>query len=213
VCLAFWGALRLSELHQLSPENINFETGDYTLKYTKGDKPRQGVLPLWLCARLWTWIKYNRPEVDGRTAAFNQGVAEARARLEVEASKKLKTGTASQRERYVHRELMLYIKHELASPLFGVKYQAIQKAIMRLPAHVRANVAPDSEEMKLLRDVVMSPHTLRHSFARHWLQNGGDIGRLSQLMGHGSVAITIDNYGRFNMKGVREEYQKITGGS
>jgi integrase len=115
VCLAFWGALRLSELHQLSPENINFETGDYTLKYTKGDKPRQGVLPLWLCARLWTWIKYNRPEVDGRTAAFNQGVAEARARLEVEASKKLKTGTASQRERYVHRELMLYIKHELAS--------------------------------------------------------------------------------------------------
>jgi integrase/recombinase XerD len=38
--------------------------------------------------------------------------------------------------------------------------------------------------------VRVSAHTCRHTFAVGWLQAGGDIYRLSRLMGHGSVAIT-----------------------
>jgi site-specific recombinase XerD len=39
-------------------------------------------------------------------------------------------------------------------------------------------------------DVLVSPHKLRHTFARTWLERGGDIYSLSRLLGHSSVKIT-----------------------
>jgi len=45
-------------------------------------------------------------------------------------------------------------------------------------------------ERTRIRDVRVSPHTFRHTFAVHYLLNGGDIYKLSRLMGHTSVKIT-----------------------
>jgi integrase/recombinase XerD len=58
-------------------------------------------------------------------------------------------------------------------------------------------------------DPALSPHDLRHTFASHYLAGGGDIFRLSKILGHSSVAVTekadahAADYGRvtFEMPG------------
>ena len=39
-----------------------------------------------------------------------------------------------------------------------------------------------------------NPHSFRHAFARDALKNGGDLSRVSRLLGHSSVAVTADYY-------------------
>jgi len=45
-------------------------------------------------------------------------------------------------------------------------------------------------------DVVF--HTLRHTFASHFLMNGGDLATLSELLDHASIQITKDRYGHLS---------------
>jgi integrase len=40
----------------------------------------------------------------------------------------------------------------------------------------------------------LTPHALRHTFGTRWLQAGGDIYKLSKILGHSSVAVTEAHY-------------------
>ena len=40
----------------------------------------------------------------------------------------------------------------------------------------------------------LTPHALRHTFGTRWLQAGGDIYKLSKILGHSSVAVTEQHY-------------------
>jgi integrase len=40
----------------------------------------------------------------------------------------------------------------------------------------------------------ITPHALRHTFGTRWLQAGGDIYKLSKILGHSSVAVTEAHY-------------------
>ena len=40
----------------------------------------------------------------------------------------------------------------------------------------------------------LTPHVLRHTFGTRWLQAGGDIYKLSKILGHSSVAVTEAHY-------------------
>lgn len=44
-----------------------------------------------------------------------------------------------------------------------------------------------------------NPHGFRHRFAVNYLDNGGDIASLSQLMGHSGIEITGDTYSRWSV--------------
>jgi len=186
VNMGFWGGLRLSELHSLGPANINLDTGAVQLLYTKNDKPREVFFPAPLCERIKFYVKHNRGDVEKWAADFDRAAALKLASLEKDAQRRGKPRP------WVHRFLMEYLQ-EINSPLFGVKYQAIQKNIRRLPG--RAGLA-DGAGFPL----EISPHTFRHSLARYWLEQGGDLGKLSDYLGHSSIAITNDVYGRFNKR-------------
>jgi site-specific recombinase XerD len=57
-----------------------------------------------------------------------------------------------------------------------------------------------------------NPHSFRHAFARHYLLDGGDLGTLSDLLGHESVEITKKWYGVFlveELKGKHYEHSPV----
>ena len=51
-------------------------------------------------------------------------------------------------------------------------------------------------------------HSFRHAFAIACLMNGCDLASLSQILGHSSVAVTADVYGRFVTKQLQEMHER-----
>ena len=56
--------------------------------------------------------------------------------------------------------------------------------------------------------VCVSPHTFRHTFARMFLENGGDVYKLSLLLGHSSVVVTENYLKDFESRNARNDQIK-----
>jgi integrase/recombinase XerD len=78
-----------------------------------------------------------------------------------------------------------------------------------LTEHGLLQVIEQLGERTRIRDVRVSPHTFRHTFAVQFLLNGGDIYKLSRLMGHTSVKITERYLQAVNAKQARSSNHSV----
>jgi len=53
-------------------------------------------------------------------------------------------------------------------------------------------------------------HDLRHTFASHWVLDGGDIFRLSKILGHSSVTITQKVYAHLAPEAWEQDYHRVS---
>lgn len=53
-----------------------------------------------------------------------------------------------------------------------------------------------------------NPHSFRHGFARQYLQSGGDLASLADLLGHSSVEVTWRHYAIFRTSELAEKHAK-----
>jgi site-specific recombinase XerD len=61
-----------------------------------------------------------------------------------------------------------------------------------------------------LHGVRMSPHTFRHTFARGWLENGGEIFKLSRVLGHSEMQTTQIYLRDFQSREARADHAQFS---
>lgn len=62
-----------------------------------------------------------------------------------------------------------------------------------------------AESAKIFKDI--TPHTLRHSFAAHLLENGADIHDIKEMLGHSDISST-QRYAQFLKNKMKNSYMK-----
>jgi integrase/recombinase XerD len=61
-----------------------------------------------------------------------------------------------------------------------------------------------------IEGVRISPHTLRHSFAKQWLVNGGELINLSRVLGHTDIQTTQTYLKEFTAREARSEHTRFS---
>lgn len=172
--LMYGSGLRLSECTNLRVKDIDFERGEIMVRSGKGDKDRRVPLPVLTIRALRVQLDrvQKQFERDLRNGVLGSSLPGALARKFVGSER-------DWRWQYLFPASRIYLEAESGRRRrHHLHESAIQRAL--------SQAVRESGISKRA-----SCHSLRHSFATHWLESGSDIRTIQELLGHTSLQTTM----------------------
>lgn len=172
--LLYGSGLRLSECRQLRVKDVDFDRQQIIVRDAKGKKDRATLLPN-------TIIPFLREHLRHVKWTHDDDLSKGYGSVYLPFALRRKYPHASREWlwQYVFPDPEL-TPHPRTSEIgrHPIKTRGLQRAIKRAARQAKI-------------DKRVSPHTFRHSFATHLLENGYDIRTVQELLGHKNIKTTM----------------------
>lgn len=172
--LLYGSGLRISECLKIRIQDLDLDLRTITVRNGKGEKDRVTILPDKIVNEINHQIRKvnNLCNLDIKSGKIEVPLPYALNKKYTNAGKEIAWQYLFPAKTLIYdKEQSIYYRVHIHTSTFQKEFRkAVRKAGLLKPA---------------------SPHTLRHSFATHLLQNGYDIRTVQELLGHKSVKTTM----------------------